>query len=218
MKKFFTSGLAILLPIVLTLMIAAFFINLVTQPFLKPVQDFLYTYLMPHVHSPYLDREAVVVLIGKLLVLVLIFGFVLLVGFLGKLFLADWFFRLGDWLLHRVPLVNKIYRSCQDLVHSLFSSTSNSFSQVVLVPFPFAGHQSIGFVTKDNIQMEGIDESVAVFVPGTPNPSVGFLLMFKAEELIPLDMTIEEAMKFVVSCGIVLPQKSFDRGFQPTFR
>jgi uncharacterized membrane protein len=199
MKKYFTTGLAILLPVVLTVLILSFLINLLTKPFIGEVKYLLTYYGLA-------TSPAWLIPISKTLILTGIFLLTLLVGLIGKVFLIDYLFRLGDFLIHRIPLINKIYKACQDVVHSLLSSESKSFSQVVFVPFPTSKTLSVGLVTKDAVYLESHTnpaEMLPIFVPGTPNPAMGFMLMFRRDQVIFVNMTVEEAMKFVVSCGVV---------------
>lgn len=209
MKKYFTSGLAILLPIILTVMIVNFLINFVTQPFLNSTQALLEKLIFPH-HSFFLfNQTTFVILSSKFLVLVFLISFTILMGICGKYFLIDVLFRFGNYFLHKLPFINKIYKACQDVVHSIFSSSSKKFSQVVFVPFPSPDNLSLGLVTNDSIKIVNCQHEsenlVSVFIPGTPNPSVGFMLMFKREQLLFVNMKVDEAMKFIVSCGIVMP-------------
>lgn len=207
MKKVFTAGLAILLPIVLTMMIVGFLVNILTSPFLEPTRALINHFDFIR-HSFFLfDEKSLITIISKILILLSLICLISIVGLFGKLFLIDYFFRMGNHLVQRLPFVNKIYQACQDVVHSLFSS-SKSFSQVVLVPFPNANNLSVGFVTGDSIKIEQSQcarDFVSVFVPGTPNPSVGFLIMFKKEQLTFVNMKVDEAMKFIISCGVVMP-------------
>lgn len=202
MKKYFFSGLALLLPVVMTLLILSFFINLITSPFVQPIHQVLQN-LLP------MASEEVLLWLGRGVVLLLLLLSIFVVGCVGRHFLVEWLLHLGDWLLHRTPFVNRVYKSCKDLVHSVLSPSSQTFSKVVLVPYPHREHQSIGLITKDafEIPVEGLPHLVPVFVPGTPNPSVGFLLLFEPKDIVPTDLSIEDAMKFVVSCGIVTPGK-----------
>lgn len=208
MKRYFTTGLAILLPIILTGLIVGFLINILTKPFLGITERLIHHFL-PLSYS-FLHPD-VILFLSKLFILFSLIFIVGLVGFIGRLFLIDWLFRLGDHLFHNLPLINKIYKATQDVVHSLLSSSSKSFSQVVLVPFPFSQTLSVGLVTKDSLIINAADHSkdlVPVFIPGTPNPSVGFLIMFKRSQLMLASMKIDEAMKFVVSCGVASPNFS----------
>lgn len=204
MKKYFTTGIAIFLPLVLTLIIVFFIVNFLTKPFLGGVEALFSYFGWTKVFPFYYPKTFIV--ISKILILSFLVLIVFISGALTNVFFINFFFRVGDRLIHAVPLINTVYKACKDVVHSLFSSTSTSFSQVVLVPFPSQGSLSVGLVTKESISLQTKGQSsdfIPVFIPGTPNPTVGFLLMIKKEQLIFVDMSIEEAMKFVISCGIV---------------
>lgn len=209
MRKYFMTGLGILLPIILTFLIVGFLINFLTKPFLSIVQAYLIQSDL--ISAPFLifSEYTLTNFISKLIILIGLALVVFIVGLIGNFFLVNYFFRLGDFLLHRLPVVNKIYKASKDVVGSLFSSNSRSFSQVVLVPFPGQENLSVGLITKEAMLFNtgsGAEEIVPVYVPGTPNPTVGFMLMFKKSQLIYADMKAEEAMKFVVSCGIAMPE------------
>lgn len=211
MKKSFTTGLVILLPIFLTFLIVNFLINFLTAPFLRLTETVLAPLHFLHQPFFFLDASTVVLIASKTLILLLLFGFVVLVGWLGHVFLMNYLFRMGSYLIYNLPVVNKIYKACQDVVDSLFSS-SHSFSQVVLVPFPHADRLSIGLMIQNNEQVEIKNRAgyclTPIFVPSLPNPSTGFILLFKKERVIAIDMKVEDAMKCIVSCGVVLPDFS----------
>lgn len=172
MKSNFTAGLAILLPIAITYMIVMFFVDLVTTP----LQGLITSHL---------------------LILALICLIALLTGLLARAFLFQALLKQGSRLLAKLPTINRIYCLLYDVVHSLFSSDKPSFSQVVLVPFPNSLAYSFGFVTESPTPTD----HVTVYIPGAPNPSAGYLLAFKREALIPLDMDVAKAFKFIVSGG-----------------
>lgn len=203
-----------LLPILLTILIVGFLINLLTKPFLGSVETIL-SHFEIFKHSYFIfESDVVITIVSKLLILIGLTLFILLIGVIGKLFLIDYMLRFGNFIFHNIPYINKIYIACQDVVHGLFSNESKSFSQVVFVPFPTPETLSVGLVTKDAIAVHLEGESsdfIPVFVPGTPNPTVGFMLMLKREQLIFADMKIDEAMKFVVSCGVVMPNFTIQR-------
>ncbi len=204
MTKSFKTGLAILLPIGLTVLIVNALVNFLTHPFLQFTQMWLTDHHYFQFPLFFMCPETLNLLISKVLILFCLTTFTLFIGILGKLFLMKYFFRLGDSLFAHVPIVNKIYKACQDVVYSLFSSSSQSFSQVVLVPYPHAQHLTMGLVIRNRVRIGEQRELVPVFVPGTPNPSVGFIMMFKEEQLVYVDMTVEAAMKYIVSCGVVI--------------
>ena len=208
MKKSFSTGLAIFLPILLTLMIVAFVINFLTHPFLEMAEALIKQ--TGFLEGPFYAGKTSpwVTLISKILILLLLIAFTLLIGFLGKQLLLDSLFSLGDRFLKHIPYVNKIYAASQEVVNSLFSSSSRSFSRVVYVPFPHQGKLSVGFVTCESVKIElghKSQEFVSVFVPGTPNPT-GCLFLVKKEKLHAANLKVDEAMRFIVSCGITLPE------------
>lgn len=209
MKKYFVTGIVILLPVFLTVIIVTFFINFLTKPFLGTVEEALKQFDLFNQSYFIFQSEKIVTIVSKFIILIGLTLVILGVGLIGKIFLIEYVFRIGNGFFYNIPYVNKIYKACQDVVHSLLSSESKSFSQVVLVPFPTLSTLSVGLVTRQSILLESVPTStelIPVFIPGTPNPSVGFLLMFKKENLIFVNMKIDEAMKFVVSCGVVVPE------------
>jgi uncharacterized membrane protein len=130
------------------------------------------------------------------------------VGFLGKIFFVHYFVRFGEYVIHNIPVVNKIYKAIQDIVHTIFGHSEQRFSSVVLVPFPHSETYSIGLVTSGAIPSASDPEyhqRVSVFVPGTPNPAMGFMLLFPKDQLLPVDMEVHDALKFVISCGVITP-------------
>ncbi len=202
MKKYFTAGLGILLPVIITFLIVGFLVNILTKPFLSLTESFL-------IQQEIVSQPTLVIIASKILIIVVIVLVVFIFGLIGNAFLFNYIFRINDYLFHRMPVINKVYKACQDVVSSLFSTSSSSFSQVVLVPFPSANTLSVGLITKDPFIVNtsrGDEEVVPVYIPGTPNPTVGFMLMFKKSQLIYSTMKADEAMKFVVSCGIAMPE------------
>lgn len=113
-----------------------------------------------------------------------------------------------DGWIHRIPFINTVYNSVKELSHNLSSGKNNNFSQVVLVNFPSTSSKSIGFITRENLTLSGAVRT-AVFVPTTPNPTSGFIMFFDPEEVEYLDVTVDEAVKMVVSMGVVLPSRLY---------
>lgn len=209
MKKNFTTGIALLLPIVFTTIIVRFLINFFTDPFLEITKNFLIHFSFFQTPHPFINSNILLITSSKILILLGLFTTILLIGLIGKLFLVNYFLKLGDLLLHRLPGINRIYKTSKEIIHTLFSSSSSSFSQVVLAPFPSPNARSIGLVTREAllIKKEGNESNsvIPVFIPGTPNPSVGFMLMFEKEKLIFTDMKVDDALKSVISCGVIMP-------------
>jgi uncharacterized membrane protein len=116
--------------------------------------------------------------------------------------------QLGEKLLSKVPLVWNIYHSSKQLMESISVSGKKAFRQVVLVEYPRKGIYTLGFLTSDargEVQMVTEKETVNIFVPTTPNPTSGVLIVVPKGDLIPLSMSIEEGIKVVVSGGMVVP-------------
>lgn len=201
------TGLAILLPMVITIVIVVFLLNFFTKPFIGFVQSVLDHYDLLDKPFWIFSSSEVLLFSSKFIVLLVIVALTILIGFIGRLVLINLFFRFGDWVMHRIPLVNKIYKAIQDTLRTLFTSKEKTtFSQVVLVPFPYKGAYSIGLITnQSNIESdEAHRQLISVFVPGTPNPTMGFMLLFERDQLILIDMKVEDAFKFLVSCGVML--------------
>lgn len=209
MKKHFFAGLAILLPIALTILIVNFFLNLLTRPFEGIIRDIFEHFRISDLSFSIFSPEQVLFFISKLVVLLLLIIFTFLVGFIAEHMFVHYFFKTTDQIMHKIPYINKIYKACQDVVNTIFSPKSSSFSKVALVPFPHESTLSIGLITSDmETKIESEEDLISVFVPGTPNPTMGFMLLFKRKQLIYVDMTVEEALKYVISCGVMISKFS----------
>lgn len=205
MRKNFLAGLALLLPAVLTGILVMFFVNLLTAPFVDLVRlSFEKLGLLDRSYF-FLSGQQVVQLTSKILVLLTLVLSTLLIGFFAQHLFLDRVVAALDRLIHNIPVVNKIYKAFQEVLSTIFSPTNTSFSQIVIVPYPHANTYAIGLIAKDAVP-EGSDQEhlglISVFVPGTPNPTIGFNLLYKREQLIFVDMPVDEALKFIVSCGV----------------
>jgi len=205
MKRLFFTGLAALLPFTLTLLIVMFVINLLTDPFQGSVASVLEYYDLLDKPFLFFSGHDVLHISSKILVLVALIALIVLMGFLGRLVIAKTFFRFSEYVIQKIPVVNKLYNSVRDVVQTMFNSQGSSFSQAALVPFPKQGAWSIGFITEKQTPKKH-NENVLVYVPGSPNPTAGFMLSYKYEEIILLEMKVEDALKFVLSCGTINPE------------
>jgi uncharacterized membrane protein len=121
---------------------------------------------------------------------------------------GQWWFRQWDRLLGRIPLVKSIYNSVKQVSDTLFSSDGNAFREAVLVQYPREGSWTIAFVTGrpgGEVAAHLVGEHVSLYVPTTPNPTSGFFLMMPASSVRPLRMTVDEALKYIISMGVVAP-------------
>jgi len=206
MKKYFITGLVILLPLALTIAIVVFIFNLLTGPFLGIVKTVFNHYHLFDEGFFLLNASQIQNLFAKLLILTSLFFIVIGLGFIAHWFLFNTLIKFTEYIVKRIPLVNSIYKTCQEVIKTIFTSKTQSFKRVVLARFPHPNTYSIGLITRE--ELPGLAntshaDAIAVFVPTTPNPTSGFLVMFKPEDLIYLDMTVEDAFKYVISCGVI---------------
>lgn len=206
MKKYFLTGLVTLLPLTVTLWIVIVVVNFLTKPFMGAVKRLLLSSAFVSSSPP----EPVIRTITEILALIGLFLFTLFLGFVARKIFFNQVLRLGDKLLHKIPLVNKVYKTSKDIISSFFNTSKQSFKQVVMLPFPRQGSYCLGLITSDapatcNSAVKG--EMVTVFIPTTPNPTSGYLVLTKKSDLIFLKMKSEEAIKYVVSCAVIQPAK-----------
>jgi len=140
-------------------------------------------------------------------VVVMIAGLLLTGVFAANMF-GQWALRQGHQLLNHIPIVKSIYSSVKQVSDTLFSSSGNAFREAVLVQYPRQGSWTIAFVTgkpggEAAIHLSG--DYVSLYVPTTPNPTSGFFLMVPRHEVVALQMSVDEALKYVISMGVVAP-------------
>lgn len=199
MKKYFLTGLVTLLPLAVTIWFVRFVVDILTKPFINVMIA-----IIDH-HLP----AALIRIVSQISILVTIFLFTLFLGFVARKFFFKSLLLFGDRLLRRIPLVGKVYKTSKDIVNSIFSTSKGSFKQVVMLSFPYPGCYCIGLITSDSPKAcsnDNEEQKVSVFIPTTPNPTTGFLVMSHRSDLIFLDMKSEEAIKYIVSCGVIAPE------------
>lgn len=144
--------------------------------------------------------------------MLLTLAILLVVGAAASNFFGRKLVSLGDAIVHRIPVVRSIYSSVKQVSDTLFSESGNAFRKAVLVQWPRADVWTIGFVTGtpggdvSNYLTDG--EFVSVYVPTTPNPTGGYFVMLRKSDCIELKMSVDEALKYVVSMGVVVPAAS----------
>ncbi len=215
MKKCFTTGLIILLPVALTFLIAIFFFNLLTNPFLHFVKSFFDQYQILGNGWLFFSPELIQDVVAKLLILLSLIGLTVLLGWVARWFFVRAVLRLGDALVRKIPLVKSVYKTSQEVVRTVFNQDAKAFNQVVLVHFPSPSSYALGLITREEVPHLGTDQvvnSVAVFVPTTPNPTSGFLILYKKEDVFPVEMRVEDAFKFIISCGVIQPSVAGEKG------
>ena len=149
-------------------------------------------------------------IISQILILAILFLITLFLGFVARRFFFNRLLKFGDYLMSKIPLVNKIYKTSKDIVLSFFNNHKQSFKQVVLLKFPYSEAYSIGLITNDSpktCNQPLKSDMLSVFIPTTPNPTTGYLVMCRKEDLIFLNMSTEDAIKYTVSCAVIQPEK-----------
>ena len=190
-RNYFFAGIVVLVPLGITLYFTLFLINISSKILPKE--------LNPNHYLPY-DIPGVEIIIS--IFLITFIGWVSL-SFIGKKLL-----EIFNNILKRIPFLRTVYSAIVQMIET-FTKREEGKKNVVLVEYPRKGSWAVGFATKDNageITNKTKKNLVNVFIPTTPNPTSGFLLMFPKEEIIYLDMTFEEASKFIVSAGTSNPR------------
>lgn len=200
MKKYFVAGIVVLLPLALTFWIVSFVIDVLTTPFMGVARALISAICSDEVSRNLLAHERLLTLMSTILVLVFLLIMIVAIGAIGRYFFFKYLIRFSDRILGKIPFINSVYKTSQELIQAVLTTSNNSFKQVVLVPSSSHDSLSIGFITRNEIDA---DKHTAVFVPTTPNPTSGFLMLFKPEAIIPIDMTVEEAFRFIISCGVL---------------
>ena len=194
MKKYFITGLLVLVPLLITLWVISSLIGMMDQSLL----------LLPESWRPKAQLGLEIPGVGALLTLLIVF----VTGLIATNFFGKQLILLWEALLARVPVVKSIYASVKQVSDTLFSDSGNAFRQAVLVQFPRENSWTIAFVTGKpggDVANHLHGDYVSVFVPTTPNPTGGYFLMMPRAEVITLDMSVDEALKYIISMGVVAP-------------
>lgn len=194
LKNIFLTGLAVIVPVGLTLYILVFLIGMM---------DGLLTLIPQKYHSSALIGFHIPGL-GIVITILLIFT----CGLMTKSIIGNRIVLYGEGLLDKIPIVRSIHLAIKKIVDSMVLYRSRSFKKVVLVEFPRRGAYTVAFVTgepADEIYSKTGQRCVSVYVPTTPNPTSGYFIMFPEHEVVPLDMSVEDAFTLIISGGIVNP-------------
>lgn len=207
MKKYFITGLVILLPLTLTLVVVAFVFNFLTEPFLGISKAILDYYGLLDTGFLFLSAQQLQTAISQVMILLVLFFFTVLLGLVARWFFFHYVLGFWESLINRIPFVSVIYTTCKDVIKTIFGSKNNAFKQVVMVQFPNPETRTIGLVTREGLP--GVENSIGddllvVFVPTTPNPTSGFLTIVKKADVVNLDMSVEDAFKYIISCGVIM--------------
>ncbi|MFZ6759782.1 DUF502 domain-containing protein [Undibacterium sp. Ji50W] len=195
MRKYFITGLLILVPLAITLWVLHAVISTMDQSLL----------LLPVEWRPEKLVGFKVLGIGTVLTLLIVF----VTGLLAQNFIGNYVLKAWESLLQRIPIVSSIYSSVKQVSDTLFSSSGNAFRKAVLIEYPRRDCWTIGFLTGipgGDVVNHLKGDFVSVYVPTTPNPTSGFFLMLPKDQAIELDMSVDAALKYIVSMGVVAPE------------
>ena len=189
-RNYFIAGVVVLIPIGITIYLTLFLVSISSKILPKEIN--------PNHYLPY-NIPGVEIVIAIILIT--------LIGFISVSFIGKKLLEVFNNILKRIPILRTIYSAIVQMTGT-FTKNDNKKKSVVLVEYPRKGSWAVGFATKDNtgeISTKTKRQLINVFVPTTPNPTSGFLLMFPKEDVIHLDLTFEEASKFIVSAGTTEP-------------
>ena len=191
LRRYLIAGLLVWLPIIATVLVVRFILNLMDQllpPPLRPER-------LLGVHIPGL---------GAVLALLLLLATGLLVtNIIGRSLVRAW-----EDVLNRIPFVRAVYGGVKSFSTTILSNSGNSFKKVLLIEYPRAGLWSIGFQTASDVRLRGAPDAepqLCVFIPTTPNPTSGFIVLVPRSQAIELEISVDAAMKMIVTLGVVMP-------------
>ncbi len=185
LRKIFLSGLFAIIPLVITFALLYWLISKADNILRIPITSLLGMYIPG---------------LGMITLIIIIF----LIGLLTSNVLGSWIMKKVDRLFSSLPLIKSVYSSILQIMQTFTNATGKSFSKVVTVSFPSPETKSIGFITNEEVTMKGTNMA-AVFVPTTPNPSNGFLLLVPEDSYEVLDIPVDQALRMIVSMGTLLP-------------
>jgi uncharacterized membrane protein len=199
LRNSFVAGLLVVVPVVASLALLVWFFTRLTD------------FILPSWVRDSLHGSPALVFLVRVLALVLALVMVTAVGWLMRLMVGRQLLLAVEGLIDRIPLLNKTYGFVKEISHTLLAGQKTVFQRVVLIQYPRPGVYAIGFVTNETsgeAQQKTQQTVVNVFLPTTPNPTSGFLLLVPKSEVVELEMSVAEGMKLVISGGAVVPPYS----------
>jgi uncharacterized membrane protein len=194
MKKYFITGLLALVPVVITFWVLSSLIQAMDQSLL----------LLPEHWQPQQLFGFSMIGLGAILTLVIVF----VTGLIATNIFGQQLILFWEAMLSRVPVVKSIYASVKQVSDTIFSDSGNAFRKALLIEFPHKGTWTIAFLTGQpggDVSNHLQGDYVSVYVPTTPNPTGGYFLMIERKDVIELDMSVDQALKYIISMGTVEP-------------
>lgn len=203
LRRYLVAGILVWLPLGVTIFLLRVLINLVDRTLLLlPAKYHPEQWL--ELSVPWMEDSFTIPGLGLILtLLVLLFTGLLAANFVGRSMVELW-----ESLLERIPVVRSIYSASKNFAEVVFSDSSQSFKKVLMIQYPREGLYSLAFQTSSQLgEVQGRtgEEVVCTFVPTTPNPTSGFIIIVPRKDVIELDMEVDEALKMIISLGVVVP-------------
>ena len=194
MRKYLIAGLLVWMPLGITFLVIRAIVGLLDKTLL----------LIPEMYRPetLLGFNIPGLGVALAIILVLVTGMIV-ANFLGKRLIGAW-----EKFLARIPLVRSLYAAIKQIMEAVLSTDAQSFRKVLLIEYPRKGLWSLAFMTSDNlgeVQAKTAGEVMSVFIPTTPNPTSGFIIMVPKDDVIELDMAVEDGLKMIISLGVAVP-------------
>jgi uncharacterized membrane protein len=194
MKKYLITGLLIWIPLVITIWVLTLIVDTLDRSLLLlPEQVRKDSWLLTHVPG-----------MGVVMTLAIVF----VTGVFAANFIGERLVRLWNAILHRIPFVNTIYSSVKQVSDTLFSSSGEAFRKALLVQWPHEGMWTIAFLTgtpSGDLATHLRGDYLSVYVPTTPNPTGGYFVLVARKDVVELDMSVDQALKYIISMGVVAP-------------
>lgn len=211
MKKLFLGGLAILLPVALTFIVFAFIIDFFTEPFIDFTIDILTVF--KEEHHVTLNPEATKIF-ARILILIVLCIFIFFLGVVARWFFFRTIIDVTNKIFSKIPFVKSIYKVTREIFVTLFSPKSKkAFKGPAITFFTSEKSYAVGFIAGEvpKVCQENSKEKLkSVIIPTAPHPISGLLMLVPENKVHPVDMTNEEAIKFIVSCGLIIPPSKKD--------
>jgi len=199
LRNYFFTGLFVVLPLFVTILIVFVLMEWLNNLLLNP---------MIKVFRPYLEHAYLIVLV-KIVAFILALLFIAFIGVTAKTIFARRLIRWFENIVLKVPIVNKVYSATKEIRDAFLGQKTGMFKEVVMIEYPRKGIYAIGFVASKAIgemQEKTPQDVLNVFVPTSPNPTTGVVVLVPKEDVTYLHMSVEQGLKFVISCGAVSPE------------
>lgn len=210
MRKYFVTGIIILVPILFTIMLFFFLVNFFTSPFLNVVIDFLKNFKLMH---PLVKNPALLTFVARIIIILCLCLFVFLLGIVARGFIFNALMTLANKIMSKIPFVKSIYKAIKDITVSFASKERKAFTKTAMIKFPSTISYGIGFETGEAPQecSEKIKQKLKpVWIPTAPHPLSSLMVLVPQDKIQSIELSKEDAVKYIVSCGLILPGEKLE--------